>query len=62
MIYLISVISLEKKWMSKLVIIRGNSASGKTTTAKAIQNYYPRGTVMRISQDEIRLGIFNVTD
>jgi len=48
--------------MSKLVIIRGNSASGKTTTAKAIQNYYPRGTVMRISQDEIRLGIFNVTD
>lgn len=48
--------------MSKLVIIRGNSASGKTTTAKAIQNYYPRGTVMRISQDEIRLGILNVKD
>ena len=62
MIYLISVISWEKKWMSKLVIIRGNSASGKTTTANAIQNYYSRGTVMRISQDEIRLGIFNVTD
>lgn len=48
--------------MSKLVIIRGNSASGKTITAKAIQNYYPRGTVMRISQDEIRLGILNVKD
>ena len=48
--------------MSKLVIIRGNSASGKTTTANAIQNYYSRGNVMRFSQDEIRLGIFNVKD
>lgn len=48
--------------MSKLITIRGNSASGKTTTAKAIQHHYPRGTVMRISQDEIRLGILNVKD
>ena len=48
--------------MSKLIILRGNSGSGKTTTAKAIQNYFPRGKVMLISQDEIRLGILNVKD
>lgn len=48
--------------MSKLIIIRGNSGSGKTTTAKAIQKYFPRGKVMNISQDEIRLGILNVKD
>lgn len=48
--------------MSKLIILRGNSGSGKTTTAKAIQDTFPRGKVMKISQDEIRLGILNVKD
>ena len=51
-----------RRHMSKLIILRGNSGSGKTTTAKAIQNYFPRGKVMLISQDEIRLGILNVKD
>lgn len=48
--------------MGKLVILRGNSASGKTTTAKAIQNHFPMGKVMRISQDEVRRGMLNVKD
>lgn len=48
--------------MSKLIILRGNSASGKTTTTTAIQNHFPRGMVMKISQDDIRLGILNVKD
>lgn len=48
--------------MSKLIILRGNSGSGKTTTAKAIQDYFPRGKVMKISQDEIRLSVLNVKD
>ena len=48
--------------MGKLVILRGNSASGKTTTAKAIQNHFPMGKVMRISQDEVRREMLNVKD
>ncbi|MDH6364675.1 uridine kinase [Enterococcus sp. PF1-24] len=48
--------------MSKLIVLRGNSGSGKTTTAKAVQDYFPRGKVMKISQDEIRLDILNVKD
>ncbi|MFC0232389.1 zeta toxin family protein [Vagococcus entomophilus] len=48
--------------MSKLIILRGNSGSGKSTTALAIQKYFPGGKVMRISQDEIRLGMLNVKD
>lgn len=48
--------------MSTLVILRGNSRSGKTTTAKLIQDSFPRGKVMVISQDEIRLRMLNVKD
>lgn len=48
--------------MSQLIILRGNSGCGKTTTAKALQTYFPRGKVMVISQDDIRLGILNVKD
>jgi len=48
--------------MSKLIILRGNSASGKTTTAKMIQDSFARGKVMKISQNDVRLGILNVKD
>ena len=37
--------------MSKLIILRGNSGSGKTTVAKALQEKLGYNT-MRISQDE----------
>lgn len=39
--------------MAKLVILRGNSGSGKTATAKALQAHYGRRTLL-ISQDMIR--------
>lgn len=31
---------------SKLIIMRGNSGSGKTTTVKSLQNYLGRGTLL----------------
>ena len=37
----------------KIIILRGNSGSGKTTTAKALQERIGRGTLL-ISQDEVR--------
>ena len=40
--------------MSKLIILWGNSGSGKTTVAKALQHSFPQGTVMNIGQDEVR--------
>ena len=39
--------------MSKIIILRGNSASGKTTIAKALQKERGHGTML-ISQDVIR--------
>ena len=39
--------------MSKLIILRGNSGSGKTTIAKEIQKNFGRNTML-ISQDVIR--------
>ena len=39
--------------MPKLIILRGNSGSGKTTVAKVLQTRYGRKT-MRISQDAVR--------
>lgn len=38
---------------SKLIIIRGNSGSGKTTIAKLLQSYLGRGTLL-VSQDVVR--------
>ena len=37
--------------MSKLIILRGNSGSGKTTIAKEIQKNFGRNTML-ISQDQ----------
>lgn len=38
--------------MNKLIILRGNSGSGKSTIAKALQRYYGLNTLM-ISQDNV---------
>ncbi|WP_332645617.1 kinase [Lysinibacillus sp. 54212] len=46
---------------SKLIIIRGNSGSGKTTIAKSLQNYLGRGTLL-VSQDVIRREMLKVQD
>lgn len=48
--------------MSKLIILRGNSGSGKTTIAKTLRNNFPNGYIMTIGQDEIRREILNVKD
>lgn len=46
---------------SKLIIIRGNSGSGKTTTAKDLQNYLGHGTLL-VSQDVVRREMLKVHD
>lgn len=48
--------------MTKLIILRGNSGSGKTTTAIKLQHAFPAGQALRVSQDEVRLGMLNVKD
>lgn len=47
--------------MSKLIILRGNSGSGKTTVAKELQNRFGRNTML-ISQDVIRRDMLKVKD
>ena len=47
--------------MPKLIIIRGNSGSGKTTVAKALQQKLGHN-IMLISQDVIRRDILHVKD
>lgn len=47
--------------MPKIIILRGNSGSGKTTIAKALQNCFGRNTMM-ISQDVIRRDMLKVQD
>ena len=39
--------------MHKLIMLRGNSGSGKTTVAKELQELFGRGTMV-LSQDMIR--------
>lgn|SRR5699024_4752404 len=48
--------------MAHLIILRGNSASGKTTIATKLQHSFPKGNAMLISQDTIRREILNVKD
>jgi uridine kinase len=45
----------------KIVILRGNSGSGKTTIARNLQRYYGRGTLL-ISQDVVRREMLYVKD
>lgn len=47
--------------MRKLIILRGNSGSGKTTVAKELQNRFGRNTML-ISQDMVRREILKVKD
>lgn len=47
--------------MSKLIIIRGNSASGKTTTARALQQKLGQNAMV-ISQGMARCEILRVKD
>ncbi|WP_414049138.1 AAA family ATPase [Macrococcus animalis] len=47
--------------MAKLIIIRGNSASGKTSTAKLLQDKLGEGTIL-VSQDMLRREMLRVKD
>ena len=47
--------------MRKLIILRGNSGSGKSTVAEELQNRLGQNTMI-ISQDEIRRNMLNVKD
>lgn len=47
--------------MRKLIILRGNSGSGKTTIAKELQNRFGTNTML-ISQDVIRRDMLKVKD
>lgn len=46
---------------STLIILRGNSASGKTTIAKQLQEHFGQGTLL-VSQDVIRRDMLRVHD
>lgn len=45
--------------MSKLIILRGNSGSGKTTAAKMLQEKFGPNTML-ISHDMVRIQILHV--
>ncbi|MDO4775223.1 MAG: kinase [Aerococcaceae bacterium] len=47
--------------MKKLIILRGNSGSGKTTIAKELQKKFGSNTML-ISQDIVRRDMLNVKD
>ncbi len=46
---------------TKIIILRGNSGSGKSTVAKSLQNKFGHGTFL-ISQDVIRREMLKVKD
>ncbi|MGY0497395.1 AAA family ATPase [Nocardia sp. FBN12] len=48
--------------MSPLVVIRGNSASGKSTTAAAVQGRFERGRCAVVSQDVVRRNMIREPD
>jgi len=47
--------------MSKIIILRGNSGSGKSTVSKALQRKIGRGTLV-VSQDHVRREMLWVQD
>lgn len=54
-------ISKRGKTVAKLIILRGNSGSGKSTVAKALQKKFGANTML-LSQDMIRREILKVKD
>ncbi|MDN5710271.1 MAG: kinase [Planococcus sp. (in: firmicutes)] len=46
---------------TKLIVLRGNSASGKTTIAKRLQDHFGRATLL-VSQDVVRRDMLKVQD
>lgn len=46
---------------TKLIILRGNSGSGKTTIARSLQNLFGEGTLL-VSQDMVRRDMLMVRD
>ena len=47
--------------MPRLIILRGNSGSGKTTVARALQRRFGQNTLL-ISQDAVRRDMLRVKD
>ncbi|MGT2845051.1 AAA family ATPase [Streptococcus hongkongensis] len=47
--------------MAKIIIIRGNSASGKTSLAKAVQSQFPERAII-LSQDTLRRDLLGAHD
>lgn len=47
--------------MKKLIVLRGNSGSGKTTVAKELQKKFGKNTML-ISQDVVRRDILNAKE
>lgn len=59
---LLKVFAEEKNTkMPKLIILRGNSGSGKTTVAKALQEKFERNTML-LSHDMVRMEILHAKD
>ncbi len=52
---------MNEKCMHKLIILRGNSGSGKTTVAKELQELFGRETMV-LSQDMIRRDVLKARD
>lgn len=46
---------------TKLIILRGNSGSGKTTIAESLQNHFGKATLL-VSQDTVRRDMLKVGD
>lgn len=55
--FLVGVNNIE----TKLIILRGNSGSGKTTIAKSLQNHFGEATLV-VSQDTVRRDMLMVRD
>ncbi len=62
-IYIYGIVKLyyKESYMHKLIILRGNSGSGKTTVSKELQKKFGKNT-MYISQDMVRRQILMVDD
>lgn len=61
MIFKLIGIDVGNEFMRELVILRGNSSSGKTSVAKDLQQLFGPNTML-ISQDVIRRDILKVKD